>query len=403
MRTDLTACRILVVDDEELQRDIICSQLFGMGCSDVCTAVNGANALQFFDDPGHPIDVVICDLSMPDMDGLVFMRNLAKRGAQTSIILISGSDEEILHSAEGLGLAHGLSLLGALVKPSDPKRLAALLQTLPSAHGKPYLASGTALTREELVTALEARQFIPWYQPKLDLSTGKAVGVEALARWYRDGAITMGPGQFVPVMETEGLIDDLFFQMADHAAKHLSEWHALGINKCTMALNLSMDTAKRLDLPDRLGQIVAHHGLKNSDFVIEVTESRLAVDRSLTMETLTRLSLMGFTLSIDDFGTGYSSLVQLIDLPFQELKIDGSFVRRASTERKAQTVLHIALLLGTHLRMKVIAEGVETAEQIDHLKQGGATLVQGYHIAKPMSFDHCTIWLKLHGNNQIST
>ena len=170
-----------------------------------------------------------------------------------------------------------------------------------------------------------------------------------------------------------------------------------------MALNLSMDTAKRLDLPDRLGQIVAHHGLKNSDFVIEVTESRLAVDRSLTMETLTRQFLMGFTLSIDDFGTGYSSLVQLIDLPFQELKIDGSFVRRASTERKAQTVLHIALLLGTHLRMKVIAEGVETAEQIDHLKQGGAKLVQGYHIAKPMSFEHCTTWLKLYGDNLSGT
>lgn len=83
---------------------------------------------------------------------------------------------------------------------------------------------------------------------------------------------------------------------------------------------------------------------------------------------------MGFTLSIDDFGTGYSSLVQLIDLPFRELKIDGSFVRRADTERKAQTVLQIALMLGTHLQMKVIAEGVETAEQLEHLKLWGSTL-----------------------------
>ena len=253
------------------------------------------------------------------------------------------------------------------------------------------------LTRAELISALQDSEFIPWYQPKLDLLSGKAIGVEALARWNRADTLSIGPGQFVPAMEAEGLVDELFFQIADRAATQLAEWRSMGI-QCTTAINLSMDTARRLDLPEHLEKLVFDKGLQNADFVIEVTESRLAVDRSLTMETLTRLSLMGFTLSIDDFGTGYSSLVQLIDLPFRELKIDGSFVRRADTERKAQTVLQIALMLGTHLQMKVIAEGVETAEQLEHLKLWGADAVQGYYIAKPMPFDACTEWLMLHGN-----
>ncbi|NCN23842.1 MAG: EAL domain-containing protein, partial [Gallionella sp.] len=101
-------------------------------------------------------------------------------------------------------------------------------------------------------------------------------------------------------------------------------------------------------------------------------------------------------LSIDDFGTGYSSLVQLIDLPFKELKIDGSFVQRAGHELKAQTVLRIATLLGSNLGLDVVAEGVETPEQLEFLRDCGCTRVQGYYFAKPMPIDACTAWLNAH-------
>jgi len=123
----------------------------------------------------------------------------------------------------------------------------------------------------------------------------------------------------------------------------------------------------------------------------------------LAMETLTRLSLMGFTLSIDDFGTGYSSLVQLIDLPFGELKIDGSFVQRASHEHKAQSMLKIAILLGHSLGMQVTAEGVETTEQLEFVRANGGQVVQGYHFAKPMPWAACTDWLVQHGNLDVFT
>jgi EAL domain-containing protein (putative c-di-GMP-specific phosphodiesterase class I) len=112
------------------------------------------------------------------------------------------------------------------------------------------------------------------------------------------------------------------------------------------------------------------------------------------METLTRLSLMGFVLSIDDFGTGYSSLVQLVDLPFKELKIDGSFVQRASTERKAEAILRISITIGLNLGMSVTAEGVETQEQMEFVRLCGGTIVQGYHLARPMPFVACTEWLQ---------
>ena len=154
-----------------------------------------------------------------------------------------------------------------------------------------------------------------------------------------------------------------------------------------------MDSALNLDMPEALHQIVLNHGLQAHDFIIEVTESRLMVQRSLAMESLTRLSLMGFMLSIDDFDTGYSSLVQLVDLPFRELKIDGSFVQRSLLEEKARTILRIAASLGSNLKMAVTAEGVETAEQLQYVRECGCDTVQGYFFARPMPFEACTQWL----------
>ena len=135
------------------------------------------------------------------------------------------------------------------------------------------------------------------------------------------------------------------------------------------------------------------NNLQPADFVIEITESRLMVNRSSGMETLTRLSMMGFALSIDDFGTGYSSLVQLVDLPFNELKIDGSFVRRFDKERKSAEVVRIAAMLGSNLGMTVVAECVETKEQLEFVRKCGVDIIQGYYYSRPMPFKDCTSWL----------
>jgi EAL domain-containing protein (putative c-di-GMP-specific phosphodiesterase class I) len=202
----------------------------------------------------------------------------------------------------------------------------------------------------------------------------------------------VGPGQFVPAIENAGLADALFYAMARQVIDDMTSWRAQGLD-VKAAINLSMESALNLDVPEALHALVVSHGLSASDFIIEVTESRLMVKRSLAMESLTRLSLMGFKLSIDDFGTGYSSLVQLIDLPFRELKIDGSFVQRSSLEEKARAILRISAMLGGNLNMDVTAEGVETAEQLRYVRECGCDTVQGYYFARPMPFAACSKWL----------
>lgn len=386
---------VLLVDDDEFHLDMIHAQLQGIGYERVICATSGAQALIELETWGPAIAAIICDLSMPDMDGLVLIRHLAQRHLGAGIVLLSGAQGEILHSAARLVTAHQMNLLGVLAKPCSSEQLQQVLSRLqpPSAPSVPDNAP--ELTAQRLAQALAEGEFVPWYQPKVDIRSGHVVGVEALARWPAVSGGKIGPGRFVPAMEAAGLADELFFSMARQVAHDLTGWQRQHL-VVKAALNLSMSTALNLAVPEQLQKIVHAAGLQPSDFIIEVTESQLMVDRALIMESLTRLSLMGFTLSIDDFGTGYSSLVQLIDLPFKELKIDGSFVQRASTELKAQSVLRMAILLGNNLAMQVVAEGVETQEQLEFVRLWGGHMVQGYHFARPMPLAACTAYLLHH-------
>ena len=390
----MTAQTILLVDDDELQLTLLGMQLANLGYTDVVLAHGGDEALAQFEFHGEQIGVIISDLAMPGMDGLVLMRHLAQRGFAASFILLSGATDEILSSAAGLAQAHHLDLLGVLTKPCAPERLREMLAArTPRGSNLSARRIGESLSLVRLAQALQAGEFVPWYQPKVDLHTGKTVSVEALARWPVESGGMIGPAQFVPAIEAAGLSDPLFFAMARAVLADLALWRTQGI-LIMAAINMSMDTALNLTVPEQLLGLVHDSGLQPADLIIEVTESKLMVERSLAMETLTRLSLMGFVLSIDDFGTGYSSLVQLVDLPFKELKIDGSFVQRANAERKAEAILRISITIGLTLGMSVVAEGVETAEQIEFLRSCGGTVVQGYHLARPMPVSACTDWLQ---------
>ncbi len=391
--TAFSTYRVLVVDDDPFMVNLTGKLLDRLGVASHRSAEDGHAALAILDEPDSAFDIILCDLNMPGMDGLEFMRHLASRGSDAGIVLISGEDERLLESAGSLARAHKLDMLGVLGKPVKPDNLKALIgQYQPkAADGRTAAVGGIPVSEADLRAALDGGQFVPVFQPKVDIASRAIKGVETLLRWHHPERGVIGPGSFIPLAEELGLIEEMTFQVLANALKATADWKAAGLDT-HVAVNFSVDTLKQLDLPERIMEAANAVGMDPQALTIEVTESRLMEDPTAPMEILTRLRMKGIGVSIDDFGTGYSSMEQLKALPFTELKIDRAFVCGAAEDRAARAILESSIDLARKLGLSIVAEGVETDSDWSLVAELGCDLVQGYYIARPMAGSEIVPW-----------
>lgn len=383
---------VLVVDDDKFMLRLIARALQALGHNQVLTCDSAAEALAQLNSKALP-EVILCDLNMPHMDGVEFLRKLAGIGYRGAVVVISGENGRILRTVENLARAHGLAILGYLQKPVKPEQLGKILadwQSRPRSVASPRM---DLCTSEEIKRGLSDREFVPFFQPKVDIATGRMVGVEALARWRHPVRGTLGPDCFIGVAEQQGIIGTLTELMLSETLLQAQVWRGQGLN-LKVAVNVSMSDLVRLDFPELvLGQAKAV-GILPIDITLEVTESRLMNNPVVPLDILTRLRLKRVGLSIDDFGTGYSTLAQLKNIPFDELKLDRSFVQGAGRDPAARAILESSVDLAKKLDMRVVAEGVETREDWDLVAALGCDAAQGYFIAKPMSGPDVPAWIE---------
>ena len=218
------------------------------------------------------------------------------------------------------------------------------------------------------------------YQPKIDLRTGHVSGVEALVRWAHARHGLLGPDRFVPLAEETGLIRSLTAFVVPEALAQLGAWRSQGM-ELRVAVNVSARDVVDRDLPAKVASWLAGAGVDGRCLVVEVTERTVMDDRTTTANALQRLRELGVQVSLDDFGTGYSSLAYLESLPVDEIKIDRQFLRLGRSRR---SVIRSIIALGHDLDMRVVAEGVETAEHAEWLTRMGCDEAQGYHFARPL-------------------
>ena len=235
--------------------------------------------------------------------------------------------------------------------------------------------------RRELTSAFETNALSLVYQPKIDLKTRTLAGVEALIRWSHPEHGPISPADFIPLAEESDVIDDLTSWVADQALAQARIWSDLGFEG-SMALNVSARNLNKVQFPDMLAEICARHSFTADRVVVEITETASQQILKL-LDTLTRLRLKGFRLALDDFGIGFSSMAQLQQLPFSELKIDRSFVGKMVEAEDCLIITRAIINLGHELGLKVVAEGVESAEALERLVQLGCDTAQGYHIGRP--------------------
>ncbi len=383
--------RVLLVDDDEFVLDFVEDMLHGLGVKSVSRSLDGNAALAAVDGAIRPLQLLICDLNMPGMDGIEFLRHLADRGFEGGVILSSGSDKRVIKTVESLVQAHKLRFLGTLQKPVEEAALLAALINFTGLEPKANYGPIQELSPEEIRAGLDAGQMETFFQPKVTVADRRVVGAECLVRWRHPERGLIQPAAFISVAEEHGLIDDLTMAVFHKAMGHLKEWTRLG-HDLKVSVNVSMDNLDRLDLPEVFADIVRQAGVETGRVILEMTESRLMSNIVTSLEIITRLRLKGFDLSIDDFGTGYSSMEKLKQLPFTELKVDRSFVCGATRDSVARAILESSVQMGHALGMSVVAEGAETQEDWDLLVAVGCDEVQGYFVARPMPAEDFIAW-----------
>lgn len=380
--SDVHALTVLVIDDHGFQRSVLARMLRSIGVERVLEAADGARALEIVREHRDGLALIVSDVDMPQMDGLEFLRRLAEEAAQTAVAIHSALEPALLNSIDVMAAAYGMQLVGVLPKPATESSLREVLERalLRTMRTKRIDAPPDA---EQIATALDREEFEPWFQPKIDLRTGRVCGAEALVRWCRVRAEPLPPDRFLAAVTDGGLMRALTLGVASQAARCLAQLPDRG-NDFTLSLNVCPTLLDSPEFADALARTLVGAGADPHEVVLEVTESAAARNEGAALENLARLRMRGFELSIDDFGTGFSSLAKLVRTPFSELKIDRSFVSRVVADRAARTLVESMIALARRLGMRTVAEGIETEEQLEELLALGCDMGQGYLFAKPM-------------------
>ncbi|MGE5450315.1 MAG: putative bifunctional diguanylate cyclase/phosphodiesterase [Acidobacteriota bacterium] len=246
----------------------------------------------------------------------------------------------------------------------------------------------------ELRHAVERQQLLLHYQPQVDIQSGQIIGLEALIRWQHPQWGMVSPGQFIPIAEESGLIREIGKWVMVQATWQNAQWHAQGLQIVPVAVNLSLAQFKDEGLRDNVLQALRESGLPAHMLELELTESVAMADSERTIATIASLKRLGVTLSIDDFGTGYSSLSYLKRYAVDKLKVDQSFVRGLNFDPHDEAIVCTVINLAKSMGLKTIAEGVETAEQLDFLRANGCDEFQGYFFSRPVAPDQLALMLR---------
>ena len=383
--------RLLVLDDMESVGATVAAFARSVGYD----ARYVTHPAEFFDALGTwTPDVLVIDLVMPTMDGVEVIGRLAQAGCRSRLVISSGVGSRVLDAARRAAGEHGLPIVGVLSKPFHAEAARALLRAArdvaPASQGERAGAASAPMSESDLVAGIDRREFRLVYQPKIETRTGRLRGFEALLRWRHPQRGAVSPDQFIPIAERSGLIRPLTDLVLETGFGWLGS--TFGDADIELSVNVSGAHLDGADFARRAKALCRDRRLSPARVTIELTETAAMQDAVGSLALFTQLRTQGFALSLDDFGTGYSSMVQLVRLPFSEMKIDRSFVMTALHNPESRLVVECITRLARGLGLSIVAEGVEDRAGARFLAELGCDLLQGFFISRPLEADQVLEW-----------
>jgi EAL domain-containing protein (putative c-di-GMP-specific phosphodiesterase class I) len=389
----MSSINILILEDHSLTSQMLVLALQGLGYSNLHCAENGEQALAILKKQKH-FDVLICDIQTPGIDGLSFLRVATETGRIDALIISSVIAADLRLAIQQLARLSGYQVLGDLAKPFCSEALKMLLLSYcPRGQRKAQMLVEDIPSASEIQQGLADGEFIPFYQPKLNLQTYEVVGAEILVRWQHPQNGLLSPALFLESVQHFGFLNDMTLRIARQALGFLREQGLVG--KISLSLNLEAEQLGLPGLPEAVRQMLDEMRIPARSLILELTETGLLKAPLTSIENLVRLRLLGCGVSIDDFGAGYSSLQRICEMPCSELKLDASFTRSLIHNPRSLAAVDSLLRLADNLGIQMVAEGIETLDQLELLQRMNCPIGQGYFFSRPLAGADFATWLQL--------
>lgn len=338
-------------------------------------------------------DILFIDLLMPGIDGIKLLNILSQIKCQSQIVLISGKGQRILEKTMSIGNNNGLNIIKLLQKPFNGLELTEILkqfiedntriQDKESHLKQAYEPVLNKPTITEIKQALLVREFVPYFHPQINVKDGTIVGYEVLARWDSRTKGNLSPFHFIDTIENDPIILDFTLYIIKSSLNIITTC-GIDYSQINLSINIPPSLLEKGRFVEIFEDIMQQYPLSNSQIILEITETSIPENINIANETINRIALRGHKISIDDFGTGHSSLEKLRDIMVDEIKIDKSFLKMISQQDTKRIVKNI-ISLANELNINIVAEGVETQDQLDEISEMGVDIIQGFYFTKPLS------------------
>ena len=387
--------RALVVDDDAVSRHVAAAVLKRFGAREVIEADSGAAALDWADLDMAGLDLVMCDLRMPQFDGLETLAGLTQRTRPKVLVLASAADPRLLRAAADMAARSGIDRLHTITKPVTSEKIRDIVALLsnPDASLKRWEAktSVPADCSTKMIRGMVSGQFVPFFQPRWDAISQQPVGAEARIRWRNPGEGLFAPEAFLDVAQSTFLLDELVFGVLSLIAAGCTEWHSRG-HDLRVSLDIPLPFLSH-SVPRRLEELFNARGVAPEQLTLEVSEDDWLKGGDAMREDLTRLRLRGFGLAIGRFGTGYANTNQFLNAPITEIKLAPALVRAAPDDPAASAAIASCVAFARELGLNTVADGIETPRHLEHAFRLGCNQVQGSLLAPLMPTEEFERWI----------
>jgi len=378
---ELTQLKILIIEDQVFLNGFLRDNMRRLGNFEIDSAYCGSKALELLSNNNYQL--VFLDLMLPEFDGVKLLQLMSKNNHKPNLVLMSSLPVGMLECAGLVAKTNGFTVIDLISKPVQNRHLQEITSKIKNAHTFQFGQMNNPVqfqdpTYAELSSALANGEIQAWFQPKVNINSSRIVGAEALVRWVHPKYGLLLPGSFIKRFEKHQLDKELLYFMLGKALQAQANWLVSGYS-INISINLPIPLLEIDGIADDLEKFVTNHGSDPKRITFELIESSPPKCLSNYYASAWHLRMKGFGLAQDDFGTGYSSYANLSKTPFTELKIDRSFTHNCLTSHNQKNVLASIVRLGHMLGLKVIAEGVETINELMYLRKMGCDEAQGYY------------------------